>query len=397
MRVLENRRRLTAAESSEMASLQSRFHGLANQLKAQYFERDAIVSGMMCAAIAGEHVLLLGEPGTAKSALVRGFCAGFGGANYFEWLLSKYSVPEELFGPLSLAELKRGVYSRVTVGKLPEAEIVFLDEIFKSNSGVLNSLLAAINERKFHDGNSVKTIPLRLCVGASNELPEGSELAALYDRFLVRYWVDPIKSLKSMSAMLVAGDQSIGVAASLADWTKAQAEAKQICFPAVAVDALLSLKAKVEADGVSVSDRRWKRIVGLLRANAWLSEDTEVSTDHFEILADCLWSDPATRTQVASRVSDVVGSAVATSRKILDMLVVARNQVTARPTDPQGLGDWRKQLVTLGTEATEAVLKLQAEAEKQSGRKRQKIEALVKEGQQQKEEIRAMIREGMDF
>jgi MoxR-like ATPase len=379
-----------------VASLQSKFHGLANQLKAQFFERESIISGMLCAAIAGEHVLLLGQPGTAKSALVRSFCGGFSGAFYFEWLLSKYSVPEELFGPLSLAGLKRGIYSRVTTGKLPEAEIVFLDEIFKSNSGVLNSLLSAINERKFHDGNAVKTIPLRLCVGASNELPDGAELAALYDRFLVRYWVEPIKSRKSLAAMLVAGEQQSGICASLKDWTTAQDEARQIPIPAAAVDDLLKLKASLEGQGVTASDRRWKRVVGLLRANAWLSEDNEVSTDHFEILADCLWSDPATRPAVAAAVAAVVGSAVAQARRILDTLSVARQAVPAKPTGTgQAIVDWQRQLVTLGNEASEAVLKLQAEAGKQTGKKRDKIQALVTDAEQQKIQIRDMLRDGL--
>lgn len=383
---------------TRMTSLQSKFHALALQLKGMFWERDAIVSGMLCAAVAGEHVLLLGQPGTAKSMLVRQFCAGFGG-QYFEWLLSKYSVPEELFGPLSLVELKRGIYSRVTTGKLPEAEIAFLDEIFKANSGVLNSLLSAINERVFHDGNSAKRIPLRMCVGASNELPDGPELAALYDRFLLRYWVSPIADRKAQAAMLLAPVKQTSLCATLEDWEAAQVEAEQVLVPAQVIDELLTLKTKLAAAGIMVSDRRWKRSVGLLRANAWLSEDDEVSTDHFAILSDVLWSDPATRATVASAVDEVSGSSALVARKVLDTLLVARQGIPSKPDrgDQTAFRAYQQQLVALSSEASEALRKLQAEQAKTTGKKRKKVEEVLAEVQQVKVSINQLVREGLEI
>jgi MoxR-like ATPase len=136
--------------------------------------------------LAGEHVLLLGPPGTAKSALVRAIAQAFGGT-YFERLLTKFSTPEELFGPISLKALEQDRYQRVTAGKLPEAEFAFVDEVFKANSAILNSLLTAMNERLFHNDGAPTQMPLVALFGASNELPEGKELEALFDRFLLRF------------------------------------------------------------------------------------------------------------------------------------------------------------------------------------------------------------------
>jgi len=146
-------------------------------LTARFRERDAEVRGLLVAALAGEHCLMIGPPGTGKSALARAFADALGGANYFEWLLTRFSTPEELYGPISLAGLKADRFKRVTAGKLPECHVAFLDEIFKSNSAVLNSLLSAVNERIFHDDGAARQIPLLTCVAASNEMPEGPELA----------------------------------------------------------------------------------------------------------------------------------------------------------------------------------------------------------------------------
>ena len=138
-------------------------------------ERKQVIDGSLCSILAGEHVLLLGPPGTAKSALVRAIAQAFSGA-YFERLLTKFSTPEELFGPISLKALEEDRFARVIQGKLPEAEFAFVDEIFKANSAILNSLLSLINERVFHNDGAPIRCPLVTLFGASNELPEGKEL-----------------------------------------------------------------------------------------------------------------------------------------------------------------------------------------------------------------------------
>eukprot|EP00887_Chlorella_sp_A99_P000959 scaffold5.g959.t1 len=154
-------------------------------LQSGLLERETEVRLLLLAALCGEHLLLLGPPGTAKSELSRRLSALTGG-RYFERLLTRFSVPEELFGPLSMRGLENDEYVRQIEGYLPTAEVAFIDEIFKANSAILNALLTLLNERLFDNGSKRLAVPLLCLVGASNELPESEELDALYDRFLIR-------------------------------------------------------------------------------------------------------------------------------------------------------------------------------------------------------------------
>ena len=161
------------------------------ELSRPFIGREEEAKVIVLALLTKEHAILIGEPGTAKSALIRR-AAQILNMKYFMYLLTRYTEPAELFGPLDINALKEGKYVRITTNKLPEAEIVFLDEIFKANSAILNTLLTVMNERLFYDGYT--EIPVRLwsLFGASNEVPEDPELEALYDRFLLRHYVRPV-------------------------------------------------------------------------------------------------------------------------------------------------------------------------------------------------------------
>ena len=154
-------------------------------------EREALVEMVALSAVAEEHVLVIGPPGTAKSEAVRRIARATGG-QYFEYLLGRFTEPSEIFGPVDLHKLKDGLVETDTLGMLPEADIAFLDEIFQGSTAILNTLLGILNERVFRRGHTNVKCPLRVCVGASNSLPEDTALAAFADRFLVRCFVDPI-------------------------------------------------------------------------------------------------------------------------------------------------------------------------------------------------------------
>jgi MoxR-like ATPase len=362
-----------------MTKLQAKFLQVGKDLNRCFGERKTVVEGMLCAALAGEHVLLLGPPGTAKSALTTAFCGQFKDAAYFEWLLSKFTAPEELFGPISLEGIKRDVYRRVTTHKLPEAHIVFLDEIFKANSAILNSLLTAINERKFHNGGGVTPLPLEMVVGASNELPEGPELEALYDRFLVRFWVDYQVSAGAFDAMLRSDAHMPKPSMTLQDWREAQEQVEKVQFPQLMGDELFGLRAKLAKSGVVVSDRRWVKCVRLLKAAAWLAEDSVVDTEHMGVLAHALWKEPGQAKAVSDLVGQSSGGVVQQANGIHELALAKLNALPPRPKNQADEAQWQTELVGVNREVNRALEQLRnlARTANLSAVKRERIENLV--------------------
>src|SRR5436305_11738974 len=176
---------------------------VSEPLKGRFVGRDEVVDLIALAATAGEHLFLHGPPGTAKSALIRQFAAATRGS-YFEYLLTRFSEPNEVFGPIDLVRLREGTVATVTTGMLPEAEFAFLDELFNANSAILNSLHSVLNERVYRRGAEVHRLPLLSLFSASNHLPEDEALRALFDRFLLRCHVESLKP-DAMPQLLKAG------------------------------------------------------------------------------------------------------------------------------------------------------------------------------------------------
>jgi len=301
-------------------------HHLRTDLTARFPERKDVIAGALAAVLAGEHVLLLGPPGTAKSALVRAIAVAFGGT-YFERLLTKFSTPEELFGAISLKALEQDRFARVVTGKLPEADFAFVDEIFKANSAILNSMLTLVNERIFHNDGKPINCPLISMFGASNELPEGKDLEALFDRFLVRFEVGYLLRPANLKLVLTSPEPGVVPAMSLANLKKMQAEVTKVAVTDDTVEGLITIRDACKAEGIIASDRRWKKALKLVQAAAYMAGEKKTTPEDLAILIDSLWREPKDRPKVARLVGKLADPVGAQAAEILDAARETANKV----------------------------------------------------------------------
>lgn len=285
------------------------FLALGRALKQRLVERDDVIDGALAALVSGHHVLLLGPPGTAKSLLARLICESLQGATYFQWLLTRFTTPEELFGPIDLSALEKGRYERRIEGHLPTAHIAFIDEIFKSNSAILNALLTLLNERRFHNAGGPVDAPLLSLFAASNEVPEDDSLGALHDRFLLRFWVDAVvddRRFISMLALQRSGDAPPIPTLELSTLERLQAAAQSIAIPDGVLATLAAVRRQAARRGLDVSDRRYVQMLSVLRGFALLDGKSEVDTDMVAKLHACLWSDPDERGAAQDAIADAL-------------------------------------------------------------------------------------------
>jgi MoxR-like ATPase len=288
-----------APDPQRPASLRDRLIALRDHLGERLIERELPLRLALLAALAGEHLLLVGPPGTAKSELARRLRLAFRDATYFERLLTRFSVPEELFGPLSIKALEDDRYERRTTGYLPSASIAFIDEIFKANSAILNALLTLLNEREFDNGDRRVRTPLVAVVGASNELPDDEALGALYDRFLLRCHVGPVSEEGFASLLDLRGNPvprpPAELRLTLEDLDEIRREAQDVTVPDDIRALLAALRLHLAEQRVAVSDRRWRKIVALLQMSAYTNGRTRVSIWDCWLLQHCTWTAPEQR------------------------------------------------------------------------------------------------------
>jgi len=290
-------------------TVRDKFAAVRRELGEALIERDEEVAILLTGLIAGEHLLLVGPPGCGKSLLIDSLMRWTHGSK-FSCLLNRFTMPEELFGPYSLTELKNDRFVRITTNRLPEAKFVFLDEIFKSSSSILNTLLKVLNERFFDKGDGVTLrVPLELCLAASNELPEGDskkELGALFDRFLLRKTVNPISSLAGRQKLLWANKPpEFSTSLTPSELTAARLDAQGIPWSKEAKQALEAILDELSRQGVKPSDRRQFKSIAVVQGYAWLQGAEDVQPEHLEILQHVLWSDHEEAIKVRSVIMQV--------------------------------------------------------------------------------------------
>jgi MoxR-like ATPase len=267
-------------------ALPSRLAQVARALEDRFLGKNEVIRLLLVAALAGEHAVLIGPPGTAKSALIRTF-ARLLHARYFEYLLTRFTEPNEIFGPVDIAAFREGRYERRTEGMLPDAEIVFLDEVFKSNSAILNALLTLLNERRYASGGHVMKCPLLSAFGASNEVPNDETLAAIYDRFILRVRNDNLDAyhfhdllqkgldLEVLYASEVHSEvaQPLVTARELAELQRGLLQRTRFGEEFFAM--YKGIVFQIRAEGVTLSDRRVVKLLKLFAASAYLDERTQ--------------------------------------------------------------------------------------------------------------------------
>jgi MoxR-like ATPase len=262
-------------------------------------DREILVDLVALAAVAGEHLLVIGPPGTAKSQAVRRVARALGG-QYFEYLLGRFTEPSELVGPIDLRRLRDGVIETQTAGMLPEAEIAFLDEVFLGSTAILNTLLSVLNERTFRRGSTAISVPLRVCVGAANLVPDDETLAAFADRFLLRCFVAPVADAQ-LEELLEGGwyvdREPEGSAASLADLDVLAAAARTAELTPVR-SRLAEAIRMLRAAGIALTDRRVVKLQRLVAAAAAL-DGRAVASD--ADLWPILYAVPAADAQALAR------------------------------------------------------------------------------------------------
>lgn len=255
-------------------------------LKRRFVGRDEVVDLIALAVIAGEHLFLHGPPGTAKSALIRAFASAAKG-RYFEYLLTRFSEPNEIFGPVDLARLREGTVATSTKGMLPEAEFVFLDELFNANSAVLNNLLTVLNERVYRRGAETHRLPVLSLFSASNHLPEDDTLGALFDRFLLRCHVDNL-ARDAMPRLLAAGwaletSKALETGVTAEDLRALSQRTAQVDLAPV-TELYADVVFKVRDLGIALSDRRAVKCLKLVAGSAVLCGRTRAQASDLWVL-----------------------------------------------------------------------------------------------------------------
>lgn len=326
-----------AKTKTAQLTVQEKFQRTRQELNEALIERETEVDILLTAMICGEHPLFVGPPGTAKSLMLDSMMAWMGDVSKFSILFNRFTTAEEVFGPVSVKGLKEDVYRRITTGKLPEAVVAFIDEIFKAGPSTLNIILRLLNERVFENGDGVfRKVPLVICVAASNEWPQSQEeLGALFDRFLLRRKVSYISSRRGREKLLWVRSHhpQLSTSLSINELDTAAITADTLEFTDTAKADFEKILDELQKEGIRPGDRRIYKAVDAVKAYAYLNgRELHVETPHLEILSHILWDDPAEQPEKCAKIVGRIANPIGLS--ITDKLIQVQDIISKRtPTE----------------------------------------------------------------
>lgn len=351
--------------------MKERIKQLLEAMSAGVFERDEIIALSLLGALSGESIFLLGLPGVGKSMVARRLKMAFKDSRGFEYLMSRFSTPDEIFGPVSISKLKdEDTYERIVDGYLPTADVVFLDEIWKAGPAIQNSLLTVLNEKIYRNGKTDIELPLKAVISASNELPSEDEgLEAIWDRFLIRYVVKPIEGRQSFLDLITESPEPCVIAENLKitgeEFKAIHQATSKVKVPMEVCDLIYSIRRTLsetrknmnEAIDVTktdlveppyVSDRRWKKIVGVMRTSAFLNDRDSVDVSDCLLLIHLLWD----KEDQSHSVKKLVGQAIAENMRQfhIDFLGSIEGKKFTKPVGELLSPDGKHYVFTVGEE-----------------------------------------------
>lgn len=326
-------------------TIASKLNTIAGEVGSYIFEREDPINGILLSLLSRQNCLLLGSPGTSKSYVVSEITNRITGANLFTALLTRFSTPEEIFGPVSIKALQEDRYERKVEGYLPVSSCSFLDECFKANSAILNALLQLMNERIYKVGTEWHKSPLISIVGASNETPQDEGLSAMYDRFMLRYltkYVSPSAFVNLIDPTLTKSIKQTTI--TLAELAQAQKEVLTIVVSRDMLEFVGEFKAKMEREKFYASDRRWKSSIQLLQASAYLNGRNSVEQEDLMLYGNVLWNEMEDADKCYSTVMRLINPDLEAIIESRDAIHILLKSFESRPATEQAFVDLKTQL-----------------------------------------------------